>query len=126
MLALAVCAFTFVSCEKTKESDFEKMIVGTWEETQYYWSYWNAEDGWKTVEDACNWKFDAKGNLTIKYIDYDASYEYNYTITDNKICIIDYAGYSEKYTIESMTSSQMVWKEIDEDGDVYKIKFKKK
>ena len=122
VLALAVCAFTFVSCEKDKDSNFEKMIVGTWEETQY----WDEEDGWENIEDKCYYQFDKKGNLTIKYIDYGASYEYKYTITDNKIRITDYEGDSEKFTIESMSSSQMVWKETDEDGDVYKIKFKKK
>ncbi len=113
-------AMTFVSCEKEKESNYEKNITGTWQ----YSRTWDEEDGWQDAEDVVTYKFDAKGNLTIKYVDYGASYEYEYFITGSVIRIVYPDGDFEAYTIESMSSGKMVWEETD--GYSGKIEFKRK
>ena len=117
-LALAVCAFTFVRCEKEKDntSDFGKMIVGTWQFTRV----WDAEDKmWYEGEDIEDiaYIFDANGNFIQDYKD-GYSETYKYRIEKDLI----YVGYEEDgngidwektYKISSISSDKMVLVWVD-------------
>lgn len=123
MLALTVCAFTFVSCEKDKESGYEKDIVGTWQLNRY----WDEVDGWDDDVENITYEFDKKGNITIRHEDsYEDDVEkYKYSISGNKIRFDYGEGDIEYITIESMSSNRMVWR-YEEDGEVWKREFRKK
>ena len=127
-LALAVCAFTFVSCEKEKDntSDFGKMIVGTWQ----YARYWDGEEKvWYDVNeeefDTRLFIFDSKGNFTREYTDGESDI-YQYCIKKDIIYIgdeeDDREDWDASYRIGSISSDKLLLLGID--GD-YKMEFEK-
>lgn len=104
-LAVLVGAFVFVSC--SKEAKFEKNIVGTWEMTRYYDS---EEDWWYNyaLDDICTYVFKSNNKGSWRYDDGEI-YSFSYTITDDKLTMIDEYGDRESYTIESIKGKKMVW-----------------
>lgn len=109
-LAVLVGAFVFVSC--SKEAKLEKDIVGTWELTRYYdseegeWYNYTLTDGTYIYV----FKSNNKGSYTWKSNEYGEreTYSFSYTITDDKLTMIDEYGDRESYTI-SIKGKKMVW-----------------
>ncbi|MCM1169886.1 MAG: lipocalin family protein [Bacteroides sp.] len=119
VFALTVCALAFVSCKKDDDGFSNNDIVGTWEPYRYYD---NEEGEWDYYDDDYELFYRFRSNGTGLLGDDEFEDEFDYSIK-GKTLYIDYGDNEvEKWTIESITSGKMMWRDEDYGGDKLELR----
>lgn len=115
VLALTVCALAFVGCKKDDDGFSNNDIVGTWETTRYYdpdYEEWDYVD----YDESYTFKKNGSG---IYEDDYDEDV-FEYSIDGNSLRM-EFDDYIEKWTVESIKSGKMIWRD-KADGFKYELR----